>query len=223
MRTTTKITLIAVSFFAAAGLAGCSAASTPSSSPTATRTVTEAPAPSDSASSTTPSSSSSATSTPSTGTGSGSGTGTGTGTGTTACASADLTAAIQPSAGGGAAGSTFVSLVLTNKGASACTLQGWPGVSFVGDGNGTQIGQAATFDRTSPHGTVTLAASGGTATSTLRIVQAGNYSNADCSPTPADGFRIYPPGQKASVFAAKSGLTACASKSVALLTVTGLK
>ncbi|BDZ48774.1 hypothetical protein GCM10025867_10150 [Frondihabitans sucicola] len=115
-----------------------------------------------------------------------------------------------------------MSLVLTNKGSASCTLQGWPGVSFVGDGNGTQIGQAAAFDRSTPHATVTVAPAG-TATSTLRIVQAGNYSSADCKPTKADGFRVYPPGQKASIFASKSGLTACASKSVSLLTVSGLK
>ena len=116
-----------------------------------------------------------------------------------------------------------MTLVLTNKSTSACTLQGWPGVSFVGGGNGTQIGQAAAFDKTSSHAVVTLAGSGGTAKSTLRIVQAGNYSAADCKPTKADGFRVYPPGQKASIFASKTGFTACASTAVSLLTVSGLK
>jgi len=214
MRTTTRITIIAVACLATAGLAGCAAKTTTSSTPTTTVTTTTAPSPTDSTT-TAPIS----PSTPTTGTG----VGTAPGAGLTACTSANLTASISTDAGGGAAGSTYVSLVLTNKGTVACTLQGWPGVSFVGDGNGTQIGQAATFDRTTPHATVTLAASGGSATSTLRIVEAGNYSNADCKPTKADGFRIYPPGQKASLYAASSGLTACASKAVSLLTVSGLK
>lgn len=215
MRTTTRITFIAVACLAAVGLAGCSANSTTSSSPAATQSDTAAPAP---APATTGSSapSGSTTESPSTGTG------TGTGSGVAACTSAHLRASIAANAGGGAAGSTYVSLVLTNTGTASCTLQGWPGVSFVGDGNGTQIGQAAAFDRTSPHPTVTLAPAG-TATSTLRIVQAGNYSSADCTPTKADGFRVYPPGQKASIFATKSGLTACAAKSVSLLTVSGLQ
>jgi hypothetical protein len=211
MRTTTKITLIAAACLTAAGLAGCSTtsgtASTPASTPKTTTAPVTSPSPTDQTSSS-PTTSTSAS--PS------------TGSAITACTSAHLSAAISPSAGGGAAGSTYVNLVLTNKGTVTCTLQGWPGVSFVGDGNGTQIGQAAVFDRASPHATVTVAP-GATATSVLRIVQAGNYSSADCKPTPADGFRVYPPGQKASVFAAKSGLTACASKTVSLLTVSGLK
>jgi hypothetical protein len=206
MRTTTRFTVIAIACLAVAGLAGCSAKSDSATTPTATKTVTTAPAPSTSTS-TPPSPSTS--STPS------------TQPAILECTSANLTAAILNNAGGGAAGSTYVSLVLTNKGTTSCTLQGWPGVSFVGHGNGTQIGQAAAFDKTSPHPTVTLAPAG-SAKSTLRIVQAGNYSAADCTPTKADGFRVYPPGQKASIFATKAGFTACAKTSVSLLTVSEL-
>lgn len=213
MRTTTRITLIAVACLAAAGLTGCSTtsdtSSTPGSTPDTTTAPVTSPSPTDGTSSS-PTTSTSSSADPS------------TGTAITACTSAHLNAAITPSAGGGAAGSTYVNLVLTNKGTSSCTLQGWPGVSFVGDGDGTQIGQAAAFDRASPHATVTVAPSA-TATAVLRIVQAANYSSADCKPTPADGFRVYPPGQKASLFAAKPGLTACASKGAPLLTVSGLK
>ena len=120
--------------------------------------------------------------------------------------------------GGGAAGSVEVSIVLTNNGSSECSLQGWPGVSFVGDGNGTQLGAAAQLDRTKPHPTVVLQP-GGTAQAPLRIVQALNYSESECKPKPADGFRVYPPGSTESLFIKDAGVTACTSDSVSLLTV----
>lgn len=44
--------------------------------------------------------------------------------------------------GGGSAGHYELEIVLENEGADPCTLQGWPGVSFVGDGDGTQLGGA---------------------------------------------------------------------------------
>jgi hypothetical protein len=114
-----------------------------------------------------------------------------------------------------------VTLVLTNNGASECSLQGWPGVSLVGDGNGTQLGQAAEFDRSTPHPTVVLQA-GGTAQAQLKITQALNYDTSECQPKPADGFRVYPPGSKEALFVADAGVTACTSDSVSLLTVGAL-
>lgn len=123
--------------------------------------------------------------------------------------------------GGGAAGSVEVTLVLTNAGSTECSLQGWPGVSFVGDGNGTQLGKPADFDRSTPHPTVVLKP-GGTATAPLKIVQAGNYDESDCQPKPADGFRVYPPGSTESLFVKDAGVTACTSDSISLLTVGAL-
>lgn len=120
--------------------------------------------------------------------------------------------------GGGAAGSVEVSIVLTNNGPTECSLQGWPGVSFVGGGNGTQLGAAAQLDRTKPHPTVVLQP-GGTAQAPLKIVQALNYPESSCQPKPADGFRVYPPGSTESLFIKDAGLTACSSDSVSLLTV----
>lgn len=209
MRTTTRITIAALAAFSLVGLVGCSNGSS-SADPTATETVTTAPSPSTSPSSTptTPASTS-----PTTGSGSGSG---GTGA-VSACSTANLAGSFSND-GGGAAGSVYMGLVLTNKGPS-CTIQGWPGVSFVGNGNGTQIGSAATFDRTTAHDTLTLA-TGQAATATLRVVQAANVPSADCSLVKAQGFRVYPPGQKASLYIAQAE-NAC-SKTIAnahLLTV----
>ena len=126
--------------------------------------------------------------------------------------------------GGGAAGSYGVAIFLDNVGDRACVLQGWPGVSFVGGGDGTQIGNAATLDRSSPHEAVTLQP-GDDVQAILRIVQAGNYPAADCEPTTIDGFRIYPPGSRQSLFVGASGsiFEACASTGVQQLSVGALQ
>jgi hypothetical protein len=136
------------------------------------------------------------------------------------CDTAGLTGSIT-SGGGGAAGSVAVTIVLTNNGAKACTLQGWPGVSFVGDGNGTQLGASAEQDQSAAHPTVSLAP-GGTATAPLRIAQALNYSSDTCNPQKPDGLRVYPPGSTAALFVKYTDMTACASKAVSLLTVGAL-
>ncbi|ANF31395.1 hypothetical protein A0130_06690 [Leifsonia xyli] len=150
-------------------------------------------------------------------------TGTGTATATPIdgqCDTANLTGTIGKG-GGGAAGSVEVTLVLTNNGSTQCSLQGWPGVSFVGDGNGTQLGKPADFDRSTPHPTVVLQP-GGTAQAPLRITQALNYPEADCGPKPADGFRVYPPGSTESLFVKDADFTACTSDSIGLLQVGAL-
>jgi hypothetical protein len=136
------------------------------------------------------------------------------------CDTGDLTGTIGKG-GGGAAGSVEVTIVLTNNGSTECSLQGWPGVSFVGDGNGTQLGSAAEFDRSTPHPTVVLKP-GGTAQAPLKITQALNYPEADCQPKPADGFRIYPPGSTESLFVTYGDVTACTSQSISLLAVGAL-
>jgi hypothetical protein len=114
-----------------------------------------------------------------------------------------------------------VSIVLTNTGSGACTVQGWPGVSFVGGGNGTQIGAAATLDRNVPHPTVTLQP-GSSAQAYTDVLAAATADPAACKPTPADGLRVYPPGSKQSLFIKGGGAgngDACASSSVKLLSV----
>jgi hypothetical protein len=209
MSTRTRLALVALVSLAGLGLAGCSGTHT---SPAETPGNASAPA------STAPSAPATDGTTPMpTAT---TGTGTGSGGTATACTTTNLRATAGPS--DGTAGSVYVKIVLTNAGGASCTLQGWPGVSFVGNGNGSQIGKAAAFDRTSAHPTVTLAPSK-TASAQLRIVQAGNYDAAQCKPTTADGFRVYPPGQTASLFVKDAGVAACASTSVSLLTVGALQ
>ncbi|MDQ0822815.1 hypothetical protein QFZ79_000555 [Arthrobacter sp. V4I6] len=130
------------------------------------------------------------------------------------CKSANLTAATD-STGGGAAGSVYLQLVLTNSGAEPCLLKGYPGVSLTADANGDPIGAAATRDGSTPV-TDILLAPGKAGTATLRYTQASNYP--DCTRTPAAGFRIYPPEDTASLFVA-SPRDACSNTGVGLLTI----
>ncbi|WP_314103107.1 DUF4232 domain-containing protein [uncultured Frigoribacterium sp.] len=125
--------------------------------------------------------------------------------------------------GGGAAGSYGVAFIFTNTGDRTCTLQGWPGVSFVGGGNGTQVGASATLDRGTPHDTQDLAP-GGETQALVKITQAGNYDPAECQPTATDGFRIYPPGSVRSIFVGASGSSyeACANAAVQQLSPSAL-
>jgi hypothetical protein len=130
------------------------------------------------------------------------------------CKSANLTAATD-SAGGGAAGSVYLQLVLTNSGAEPCLLKGYAGVSLTADANGGPIGAAATRDDSTPV-TDVLLAPGQAGTATLRYTQASNYP--DCARTPAAGFRIYPPEDTASLFVAEPR-DACSNTGIHLLTI----
>ncbi|WP_375426663.1 DUF4232 domain-containing protein [uncultured Friedmanniella sp.] len=115
------------------------------------------------------------------------------------CTVTDLSVGVRAAAGGAAAGSNYVLLTYRNTGADTCVLTGFPGVSFVGHGDGTQLGDPAVRNHANSASPVRLVA-GATATSLLQIANAGNYSATDCAPTTADGFRVYPPGSRASVF-----------------------
>jgi hypothetical protein len=117
----------------------------------------------------------------------------------------------------GAAGSQIVPIVFTNTGSSNCTLTGYPGVSFVGDGNGTQLGAAADEDASVAIVPNSLAP-GDTVSAQLRITQAGNYSGS-CTVVPADGLRVYPPHSYEAVFVKANNLSACSNADVKLLSV----
>ena len=92
-------------------------------------------------------------------------------------------------------------LQLRNTGTSACTLYGYPGVSWVRGASGVQTGAAATR-QADPNGTekiVTLAP-GALASAPLDIVDAAVIPPSECKPVAVRGLRIYPPGQQAALF-----------------------
>ncbi|MFC4243838.1 DUF4232 domain-containing protein [Gryllotalpicola reticulitermitis] len=138
------------------------------------------------------------------------------------CTTAHLTGAIgerngAPAGSGDGMNQQQVAIILTNTGSTACTLQGWPGVSLVGDGNGTQLGAAATFDRTTPHPTVTIAP-GAKVQAPIDYSDAAVYAPSECNQKTADGVRVYPPGSTSSLFIAQKW-DACTSTQHSLMKV----
>lgn len=130
------------------------------------------------------------------------------------CKAATLSAATDAT-GGGAAGSVYMTLILTNTGTEPCLLRGYPGVSLTAGANGKPIGAPAKRDESTPVADVLLApGQGGKAV--LRYTQAGNYP--ECTLTPAAGYRIYPPEDKASLFLAQP-TRACTNANIELLTI----
>ena len=113
------------------------------------------------------------------------------GTATTdgACATSDLQ--VKLGSGEGAAGSQFVPLVFTNTGSGSCSLDGYPGVSFV-DANGDQVGNAATRNAQHDPSRVTLQ-SGDSASAVVQIGGTTNFPPADCAAKDATALRVYPP------------------------------
>lgn len=121
------------------------------------------------------------------------------------CKVADLKLSLRN--GDSAAGTTYRSLVFTNKGNRTCTIQGFPGVSYVAGDDGHQVGPAAY--RTGKKGPVITLKPGATASSDVGFVQVANYDPAVCKPTAVRGLRVYPPHEYDSMFVAQSG-TGCA-------------
>jgi hypothetical protein len=132
------------------------------------------------------------------------------------CTSDELEVTVRPSPGGGAAGSVTSEIVLTNTGDRSCETGGFGGVSYVGSGNGTQVGAAAT--RTSDEPSELTLKPGASAVQELRETEAGNYPAGTCDPTKVDGLRIYPPDETRSLFA-EHATTGCGGKSVKLLEI----
>jgi hypothetical protein len=208
---------------AAVGLSGCAGGDTdvtPSAATTTTVTAAGTPSPSTVPSGTATAASTAAAPAPAKTTSAGPGSRSGV------CTSDHLSAELgqqdgsEPGSGSGMSHQEL-SIILTNTGTAACTVQGWPGVSFVGNGNGTQIGAAAKLNRDVPHPTVTLR-QGASAQAYVYIEVAEAMDTSACHPTPADGLRVYPPGNRQSLFIKGLGASnghACASSSVDLLSV----
>ena len=115
-----------------------------------------------------------------------------------ACTSAELSVSLGPSQGQNGMQKADTTFTLTNKGNRSCTLDGFPGVSFVTGDNGTQVGEPARRNE-SPTQLVTLAPGAGAATFLL-VTNPGAYDEAACKPVDVRGLRIYPPGETAALF-----------------------
>ena len=133
------------------------------------------------------------------------------------CATGDLTVAVGGGSGG-AAGSVLTAVVLTNTGPTACTLRGYPSVSYVAGSDGHQVGAAAARDGGGGAAALVALGPGDVAHATLRIVDHQAYPDEKCRPRPVDGYRIYPPGSRDAAFVRRSG-TACSAQDARVLSV----
>ena len=113
------------------------------------------------------------------------------------CPASDLKGSLGTSQG--AAGTLYTDVVLTNTSAASCTLDGYPGVSFVAAPGGSEIGAAADRNPISPPTLLTLAP-GGQANMLVALTDVGVYSPSDCQPTSVSWMRIYPPDDYDSLY-----------------------
>ncbi|GAB2919484.1 DUF4232 domain-containing protein [Streptomyces mayteni] len=123
----------------------------------------------------------------------------------------------------GAAGSTYLTLTLTNVGDATCAMTGYPGVSLVAGDAGDQLGSPAERDPSAGDPVRVELAPGAAATAELRVTQAMNHPADECGPVAARGLRIYPPDQRSALFVAHEGLTGCTAADVGLLTVSAVR
>jgi hypothetical protein len=122
----------------------------------------------------------------------------------TDCKAASLKLTLKPADAG--AGHVYVNVVFTNKSSKTCTMQGFPGVSYVTGDNGKQVGAAAYREGTK--GARVTLKPGGSAYAPVDEVNVHNFDPSACHPTSTRGLRIYPPHDTAAMFVAQSG-TGC--------------
>jgi Protein of unknown function (DUF4232) len=132
---------------------------------------------------------------------------------TPACGNADLSASYRHS--DDAAGHRFGWIVLTNTSGHACHTGGYGGVSYVGHGDGTQIGASAVRQDHAAVKTLVVKA-GGRLRSPIDEARSGDFGKKRCRPTHVDGFRVYVPNATLSQFVPHP-TTGCANGKVHLL------
>jgi hypothetical protein len=110
--------------------------------------------------------------------------------------------------GSGGVGSTSYTIWFTNVSASACTLDGYPGVSLVKHPGGKRIGAAAQEIRWVPRKLVTVARDG-SASVFLTVANVLDFSfSSPCSAAAGHWLKVYPPGQFRAQYARRT-LTVC--------------
>jgi uncharacterized protein DUF4232 len=129
-----------------------------------------------------------------------------------ACTNADLDASYHATDAG--AGHRYGRIVLENVSGHRCSTGGYGGLSYVGHGDGTQIGAAA--DRAGGKVRTLVLRPGAKAVSPVDATVAANYPRRTCKPTHVDGFRVYVPNATRSQFVAHP-TRGCANAKVHLL------
>jgi hypothetical protein len=108
------------------------------------------------------------------------------------CRTGDLTASLQASNGGGAAGSVYLDLGLTNKSSQSCPVYGFPGMTLV-DASGKWLPTTVERDPVQP--TKVLLAPGQTAWAIVRYTHIPTDGESyPCQPA-AVGLAVTPPDE----------------------------
>jgi hypothetical protein len=129
------------------------------------------------------------------------------------CTKVDLSATYK---GGDAAMShVFGRIILHNVSDRACYVKGYGGLSYVGGGNGTQVGAPA--DRTPSNTPKTVLQPGDKVRSAVSETSTAPYPKNVCQPTKVDGFRVYVPDETHAFFIAHPTM-GCANPKVHTLT-----
>lgn len=131
------------------------------------------------------------------------------------CTAAMLSAAVEDTPGGGAAGSVYRDLVLSNTSSEPCSTFGFPGVSYLSVA-ATQVGAPATRAGGADAVSVTLQP-GQSAVASLRETRPENYGE-ECSKVPVSGLRVFPPEDTAFLDIARAGY-GCSNDEIELLEV----
>jgi hypothetical protein len=132
---------------------------------------------------------------------------------TPACGNGDLTASYHGA--NGAAGTIYGWIAMRNTSGHTCHTGGYGGVSYVGDGNGTQIGAPARRIDASAVATYVLRP-GQRLRSPIGETEALNYPRHRCHPTKVDGLRVYVPNSTRSQYVAHATI-GCRSHRVQLI------
>ena len=130
------------------------------------------------------------------------------------CATTDLKLTIGASQG--AAGTSYYPLDFTNESSSACTMYGYPGVSFVTGAHGSQIGAPAAREPGIALTLITLAP-GAVANAILAVSNV--LASTSCKhPVTVNWLKVYPPDQYSALFVRLSR-QGCADKSLVIMRV----
>jgi len=130
-----------------------------------------------------------------------------------------LAGSVEDTAGGGAAGSVYRTLVLTNTSTATCSTMGFPGVSYL-SASGSQVGAPAVRSEGTPE-TLVVLEPGQSAGAVLRETRPENYGDA-CGQVATSGLLVYPPEDTASLTIAYAG-TGCSSEDIELLGIDRLQ
>ncbi|MEU9687561.1 DUF4232 domain-containing protein [Amycolatopsis japonica] len=118
------------------------------------------------------------------------------------CKAGDVKLSIKDS--DAAAGTVYRKLVITNASGHSCTIQGFPGISYVTGADGHQVGEAAYRD--GAKGEPVQLANGESAIADVGFANVRNYPEEVCKPVETRGLRVYLPQETASNFLAVQGL-----------------